>query len=70
VESWWPKYLRASQREKSRILDEFVAITGYHRKSAIGRKISALGSPGKTMDLYPGGKGCANLLGPSEPSHK
>ncbi|MBC7344826.1 MAG: hypothetical protein H5U03_05320 [Clostridia bacterium] len=35
VESWRPRYLEASRKEKSRILDEFVALTGYHRKSAI-----------------------------------
>ena len=29
------RYLRASKSEKSRILDEFVAATGYHRKHAI-----------------------------------
>jgi len=35
VESWRPRYVEASRKEKSRILDEFVALTGYHRKSAI-----------------------------------
>jgi hypothetical protein len=30
-----PRYLRASKREKKRILDEFCQVTGYHRKSAI-----------------------------------
>jgi len=30
-----PRYRKASRREKERILDEFVAITGYHRKYAI-----------------------------------
>ena len=29
------RYWRASRREKGRILDEFVASTGYHRKWAI-----------------------------------
>jgi hypothetical protein len=29
------RYLRASRQEKGRILDEFVAATGYHRKRAI-----------------------------------
>ncbi|MBM3136472.1 MAG: transposase family protein [Chloroflexi bacterium] len=29
------RYLRASKKEKRRILDEFVNVTGYHRKSAI-----------------------------------
>ncbi len=30
-----PRYLRAAKAEKGRILDEFVATTGYHRKYAI-----------------------------------
>jgi len=30
-----PRYLKASKREKKRILDEFCHVTGYHRKSAI-----------------------------------
>ena len=30
-----PRYRKADRQEKSRILDEFVAITGYHRKYAI-----------------------------------
>jgi len=30
-----PRYLKASKREKKRILDEFCQVTGYHRKSAI-----------------------------------
>ena len=30
-----PRYLQASRVEKTRILDEFVAATGYHRKHAI-----------------------------------
>lgn len=29
------RYLRANRRDKTPILDEFVAITGYHRKAAI-----------------------------------
>jgi hypothetical protein len=35
VERTHPRYLQASRTEKSRILDEFVAATGYHRKHAI-----------------------------------
>jgi hypothetical protein len=31
-----PRYLSASKAEKTRILDEFCQVTGYHRKSAIG----------------------------------
>lgn len=34
VESWWPRYVGANHKETSRILDEFVALTSYHRKSA------------------------------------
>ena len=30
-----PRYLRASKADKGRILDKFVATTGYHRKYAI-----------------------------------
>ena len=29
------RYLKANRREKGRLLDEFVQVTGYHRKSAI-----------------------------------
>lgn len=36
-----PKYLKANKEEKRRILDEFSATTGYHRKSAI-RKLKQL----------------------------
>jgi len=35
LEAIRPRYLRASTTEKTHILDEFVAITGYHRKYAI-----------------------------------
>ena len=35
VERLRPRYLQASRSEKTRILDEFVAVTGLHRKSAI-----------------------------------
>jgi hypothetical protein len=30
-----PRYLKASKAEKQKILDEFIASTGYHRKYAI-----------------------------------
>lgn len=32
-----PRYLKASKAEKQKILDEFTAVTGYHRKYAIRR---------------------------------
>ena len=35
IKAWRPRYRKASRKEKGRILDEFVALTGYHRKSAI-----------------------------------
>jgi len=35
VEALCPRYLRAKRGDKTRIGDEFVALTGYHRKAAI-----------------------------------
>jgi hypothetical protein len=35
VEAVRDRYLRAGRKEKSKILDEFVATTGFHRKHAI-----------------------------------
>lgn len=29
------RYLRATKADKQKVLDEFVRVTGYHRKSAI-----------------------------------
>ena len=48
VESWRPRYVEASRKEKSRILDEFAALTGYHRKSAI--RLLRHGYPPKHLD--------------------
>ena len=35
LETVWPRYLKASKKEKTQIADEFVAATGYHRKYAL-----------------------------------
>lgn len=35
LETIRPRYRKASKKEKQKILDEFVAVTGYHRKYAI-----------------------------------
>lgn len=32
-----PRYIKANRSQKSKILDEFVAVTGFHRKAAIRR---------------------------------
>ena len=58
VESWRPRYLRASRKEKTLILNEFVALTGYHRKSAIrllrnGRKPKHLDRRGRPRIYTP-----------------
>ena len=37
VERLQPRYLQADRKEKTKILDEFVAVTGLHRKGAIRR---------------------------------
>jgi hypothetical protein len=58
LEAIRPRYLRASKADKTRILDEFVATTGYHRKHAIrllkhGVKAARKKKPGKSK-LYQG----------------
>ncbi len=35
IEAIHPRYLKANKAGKEQILDEFIAITGYHRKYAI-----------------------------------
>ena len=52
LEAIRPRYLKANKLGKQRILDEFVAATGYHRKYAIrvlknGRKAKGLHRPGR-----------------------
>ena len=47
LEAIRPRYRRANKAEKTRILDEFVAITGYHRKHAIRLLKHGVKSPGK-----------------------
>lgn len=37
VDRLQPRYLKADRKEKTKILDEFVAVTGMHRKAAIRR---------------------------------
>ena len=32
---YMPRYQKASKKEKKALLDEFIALTGYHRKSAV-----------------------------------
>ena len=58
------RYLKADRKEKTQLLDEFVRVTGYHRKAAIrllnrGHKLrraqAALGThPGTTTDIRVG----------------
>jgi hypothetical protein len=40
------RYLKAMKKEKGRILDEFIQVSGYHRKAAI-RLLHRNGSPGR-----------------------
>jgi len=35
IQAWRPRYLSASRKEKTQILNELVALTGYHRKALI-----------------------------------
>ncbi|MEN6580153.1 MAG: transposase, partial [Anaerolineaceae bacterium] len=47
-----PRYLKATRKEKTQILDEFIAATGYHRKYAI----RVLKHPPKSKGLKKPGK--------------
>jgi hypothetical protein len=55
LESIQPRYLKANKHNKARILDEFVAATGYHRKYATrvlrhGPKAKGLGKKGRCKE--------------------
>lgn len=55
IEAVRPRYLKANKAGKERILDEFVASTGYHRKYAIrvlkqGPKAKGLKKPGRQKE--------------------
>ena len=43
------RYRASSKRDKSRIPDEFIAVTGHHRKHGI----RLLGQPGNTEEAAP-----------------
>jgi hypothetical protein len=58
IETIHPRYLKANKAGKEQILDEFIAITGYHRKYAIrvlkhGPKPKGLKKPGRRK-IYQG----------------
>ena len=48
-----PRYQRASKKEKKALLDEFIKLTGYHRKSAV-RLLCV--KPVKQIMIYQKGK--------------
>ena len=54
------RYAVAERAEKTRILDEFVAVAGFHRKhrdaaAAVRRRRAPLGGEGQSADLRRGG---------------
>jgi hypothetical protein len=51
------RYQRANKQEKGKILDEFVQVTGYHRKAAI----RLLGKPAKPVGKHRGRPGRYNM---------
>lgn len=58
LEAVWPRYLKASKKEKTQIADEFVSATGYHRKYALrvlkhGPSIKSVKRKGRTA-IYQG----------------
>src|SRR5829696_4941693 len=46
------RYLRADRTERGRILDEFTAVTGFHRKHAM--RLLRAGQPNRRSGLRPG----------------
>jgi hypothetical protein len=76
VNTWRPRYLRASRKEKTKSLDEFVALTGYHRKSAIrllrkGREAQEVGQTWSSQNLHQPGEGGADRgVGGPWPDHR
>ena len=58
---WHGRYLKANRRERGRLLDEFVALTGYHRKYAC--VLLKHGPPGRSAGS--GKRGRPVLYGPA-----
>jgi hypothetical protein len=53
VEAVRPRYVKANRGRKSQILDEFVAVTGFHRKAAIRRLVGQRRRSGKRQGRPP-----------------
>jgi hypothetical protein len=53
MEALRSRYVKASRRQKSKILDEFAAVTGFHRKAAIRRLGSVRRTRGKRRGRPP-----------------
>ena len=53
VEAVRPRYVKANRGRKSQILDEFVAVTGFHRKAAIRRLVGRRRRSGKRQGRPP-----------------
>lgn len=62
------RYLRATKKQKGKILEEFVQVTGYHRKSAIRllhhkSQVYRANDVGVPSAMAPRGPGIENTLG-------